>query len=73
MNDLDKYRANLSKEDRDLLDTLLQRVAAYQQAIKTASPEMPQLMALLAMLLEEHKEIQILKQEIEELRKQPRP
>jgi hypothetical protein len=72
MNDLERYRAGLSSEDRELLDTLLDHAAAHKMAIKTASPEMPHLMALLAMLLEEHKEIVRLKQEIEELRKKPR-
>lgn len=69
MNEIEKYRASLSPADQAILDELLTRLDNYQMALKAASPEMPQLMALLAMLLEEHKEIQRLKEEIEQLQK----
>ena len=64
---LEHFRSTLGESDRQILDDLLERANQHQAAIQHSGHPLPNHVRLLAMLLEEHKEIARLTEQIETL------
>ncbi len=65
---LAKFRRALRKEDQDAFDELFRAARYHVAAAAYASHALPFEVVLLAMLIEEHKRVMKLEQEIERLR-----
>jgi hypothetical protein len=63
---LSEFRRTLTPADRTALDDLLQKAQKLRPAVRSSGHPLPYLTALVALLIEEHKELARLRQVIED-------
>ncbi len=61
---LDEFRAGLDPDDQAVFDDLVRTAAGYHLAIKYSDHDLPFHVYLLSLLIEEHKELRRLREQI---------